>query len=60
MEIQGTCNHHDLGALGAALNTRALERQLEILKDMGCNALRTSHNPPAPELLDLADRWASW
>ena len=54
--IQGTCNHHDLGPLGAALNVRALERQLEILKDMGCNALRTSHNPPAPELLDLADR----
>jgi beta-galactosidase len=54
--IQGTCNHHDLGPLGAALNFRALERQLEILKEMGCNALRTSHNPPAPELLDLADR----
>jgi len=54
--IQGTCNHHDLGALGAALNDRALERQLGILKEMGCNALRTSHNPPAPELLDLADR----
>ena len=56
VEIRGTCNHHDLGALGAAVNTRALERQLEILKAMGCNALRTSHNPPAPELLDLADR----
>jgi beta-galactosidase len=54
--IQGVCNHHDLGALGAALNVRALERQLEILRDMGCNAIRTSHNPPAPELLDLADR----
>jgi beta-galactosidase len=54
--IQGTCNHHDLGPLGAALNVRALERQLEILREMGCNALRTSHNPPAPELLDLADR----
>jgi beta-galactosidase len=54
--VQGTCNHHDLGPLGAALNLRALERQLEILKEMGCNALRTSHNPPAPELLDLADR----
>ena len=53
--LQGTCNHHDLGALGAA-HVRALERQLEILKEMGCNALRTSHNPPAPELLDLADR----
>ena len=56
VEIRGTCNHHDLGALGAAINNRALERQLEILKAMGCNALRTSHNPPAPELLDLADR----
>ena len=54
--LQGTCNHHDLGSLGSALNLRALERQLEILKEMGCNALRTSHNPPAPELLDLADR----
>jgi beta-galactosidase len=54
--VQGTCNHHDLGALGAAMNTSALARQLKILKDMGCNALRTSHNPPAPELLDLADR----
>jgi beta-galactosidase len=54
--LQGTCNHHDLGPLGAAFNLRALERQLEILKEMGCNALRTSHNPPAPELLDLADR----
>lgn len=56
VEVQGTCNHHDLGALGAALNNRALQRQLEILKSMGCNALRTSHNPPAPELLDLADK----
>jgi beta-galactosidase len=56
VKIRGTCNHHDLGALGAAINTRALERQLEMLKAMGSNALRTSHNPPAPELLDLADR----
>lgn len=54
--LQGVCNHHDLGPLGAALNLRALERQLEILKEMGCNALRTSHNPPAPALLNLADR----
>ncbi|KAI0468905.1 glycoside hydrolase family 2 protein [Xylaria cf. heliscus] len=54
--VQGTCNHHDLGSLGAAFNTRAAERQLEILGEMGTNALRTSHNPPAPELLDLADR----
>jgi beta-galactosidase len=54
--IQGTCNHHDLGSLGAAFNTSALRRQLNILKEMGCNALRTSHNPPAPELLELADQ----
>ena len=54
--IQGVCDHHDLGPLGSALNSRALERQLEILKEMGVNAIRTSHNPPAPELLDLADR----
>ncbi len=53
--IQGVCMHHDLGALGAAINVRALERQLEILREMGVNAIRTSHNPPAPELLDLAD-----
>lgn len=56
VEIRGVCNHHDLGALGAAINYRALERQLELLKEMGCNAIRTSHNPPAPELLALADR----
>ncbi|MFT3780902.1 MAG: beta-galactosidase GalB [Nibricoccus sp.] len=54
--IQGVCQHHDLGALGSAINVRALERQLEILREMGCNAIRTSHNPPAPELLDLCDR----
>lgn len=56
LKILGVCNHHDLGCLGAAVNTRAIERQLEILKSMGCNAIRTSHNPPAPELLDLCDR----
>lgn len=55
VEIKGVCNHHDLGALGAAFNTRAAERQLGILKEMGCNAIRTSHNPPAPGLLDLCD-----
>jgi beta-galactosidase len=53
--LNGVCNHHDLGALGTAVNYRALQRQLEMLRDMGCNALRTSHNPPAPELLELAD-----
>lgn len=56
VKIKGVCNHHDLGFLGAAVNTRALERQLEILKEMGCNGIRTSHNPPAPELLDLCDK----
>ncbi|MFL5771510.1 MAG: sugar-binding domain-containing protein, partial [Flavisolibacter sp.] len=56
VKILGVCDHHDLGALGAAVNKRALERQLEILKAMGCNGIRTSHNPPAPELLDLADK----
>jgi beta-galactosidase len=56
LKILGVCNHHDLGCLGAAVNTRAIERQLEILKAMGCNGIRTSHNPPAPELLDLCDR----
>jgi len=56
IKIKGVCNHHDMGCLGAAINTRALERQLEILKEMGCNGIRTSHNPPAPELLDLCDR----
>ena len=56
VKIRGVCNHHDLGSLGAAVNTRAIERQLEMLKAMGVNGLRTSHNPPAPELLDLADK----
>ncbi|MBW8896671.1 MAG: DUF4982 domain-containing protein, partial [Massilia sp.] len=54
--LQGVCLHHDLGALGAAFNTRALERQFEIMRDMGVNAIRTTHNPPAPEMLELADR----
>ncbi|HEY5885245.1 MAG TPA: glycoside hydrolase family 2 TIM barrel-domain containing protein, partial [Pyrinomonadaceae bacterium] len=56
VKIRGVCNHHDLGSLGAAVNTRAIERQLEMLKDMGVNGIRTSHNPPAPELLELTDR----
>ncbi len=56
VKIRGVCDHHDLGCLGSAINTRAIERQLEILKAMGCNGIRTSHNPPAPELLDLCDR----
>ncbi len=55
VKIKGVCNHHDLGCLGSAVNRRALERQLQIMKAMGVNAIRTSHNPPAPELLDLCD-----
>jgi beta-galactosidase len=54
--LNGACNHHDLGPLGAAINLRALERQIELLKEMGANAIRTSHNPPAPELLELCDQ----
>ena len=56
LKIQGVCNHHDLGALGAAVSRRATERQLEILRGAGVNAIRTSHNPPSPELLELCDR----
>ena len=56
MKIKGVCMHHDFGCLGSALNQRALERKLEILKEMGCNAIRTSHNFPSPDLLDLCDR----
>ena len=56
VRVQGVNQHHDLGALGAAFNTRAAERQLEILRELGCNAIRLAHNPPAPELLDLTDR----
>lgn len=56
VSIQGVNLHHDLGALGAAFNTRAAERRLELLQEMGVNAIRMSHNPPAPELLDLTDR----
>ncbi len=54
--LKGVNQHHDLGALGAAFNLRAAERQLAMLRELGCNAIRMSHNPPAPELLDLADR----
>ena len=56
LKINGVCMHHDLGCLGAAVNIRAIERQLEILQEMGCNGIRCSHNPPSPELLDLCDR----
>ena len=54
-KLNGVCMHHDLGAIGAAVNESALRRQFRILKEMGCNAIRTSHNPPAPEVLSLAD-----
>ena len=54
--IKGVNQHHDLGALGAAFNVRAAERQLEMLREMGCNAIRMAHNPPARELLELTDR----
>jgi beta-galactosidase len=56
LKLRGVCDHHDLGALGAAVNRRAVERQLQILKGAGVNALRTSHNPPAPEVLEFCDR----
>ncbi|WP_248282117.1 beta-galactosidase GalB [Mucilaginibacter robiniae] len=56
IRIQGVNQHHDLGALGAAFNVSAAQRQLEMLRDMGCNAIRLAHNPPAPELLELTDR----
>lgn len=55
LKINGVCLHHDLGCLGAAVNEDAMRRQLVKLKAMGCNAIRCSHNPPAPELLDLCD-----
>lgn len=54
-KFQGVCNHHDLGPLGTAINTAALRHQLVLLKDMGCDAIRTSHNMPAPELVELCD-----
>lgn len=54
-KFKGVCLHHDLGSIGAAVNKYAMRRQLRILGEMGCNAIRTSHNPPAPELLELCD-----
>lgn len=56
VQIKGVCMHHDLGALGTAVNASAMERQIRILKGFGANAIRTSHNPPAPELLALTDK----
>lgn len=55
VQLKGVNLHHDHGPLGAAFNGRAMERQLQIMKSMGCNAIRTSHNTAAPELLDLCD-----
>ena len=55
VKIQGVCNHHDMGSLGAAVNVAALRRQLRIMREMGVNSIRMSHNPPSPELLDLCD-----
>lgn len=56
VRLNGVCEHHDLGPLGAAFHARAFERKIEKLKVMGCNSIRTTHNPPAPEVLDLCDR----
>ncbi len=56
VRLHGVCEHHDLGALGAAFYADGMERKIEILKEMGCNSIRTAHNPPAPELLDLCDK----
>ncbi len=55
IKFKGICQHHDLGALGAEVNMAAIRRQIRILKDMGCNAIRTSHNMPAPELVQACD-----
>lgn len=56
VQIKGVCQHHDLGPLGGAIHKRAIERQIEILQSFGVNAIRTSHNPPAPEFLALCDK----
>jgi beta-galactosidase len=56
LKLKGVCIHHDAGSLGAAVPDKVLERRLRRLKELGANAIRTSHNPPAPELLDLCDR----
>ena len=54
-KIYGVCMHHDLGIFGAAINYSVLKRQISIMHEMGVNSIRTSHNPPAPELLDICD-----
>jgi beta-galactosidase len=55
VQLKGVCLHHDLGPLGAAFNVSSMRHRMKLLQEMGCNAIRTSHNPPAPEMLDLAD-----
>lgn len=55
--LNGVCEHHDFGGLGAAFHAQAYERKIRKLKEMGCNAIRMTHNPPAPEVLDLCDRY---
>lgn len=55
IKLNGVCDHHDMGCLGAAVHHDAILRKLSMLKQMGCNAVRTSHNPPAPEYLQLCD-----
>ena len=56
LKLKGVCIHHDAGSLGAAVPEKVLERRLQLLMELGVNAIRTSHNPPAPELLDMCDR----
>ena len=56
LKLKGVCLHHDAGSLGAAVPDQVLERRLRLMKELGANAIRTSHNPPAPELLDFCDR----
>lgn len=55
VQFKGVCNHHDLGPLGGIANEAGIRRQIRMLKDMGCNAIRTSHNMPAPELIKACD-----
>ena len=55
VKFKGVCMHHDLGPIGTAVNYRATERQMMLMKEMGCNSIRTSHNPPSPELLQICD-----
>ena len=58
VKLNGVCLHHDAASVGAAVPERVWERRFEILKEMGCNAIRTSHNPPAPEFSTSATAWA--